>query len=179
VIPCLKKVDEGIAHTIDQSVSGCDSPRPDIGSKVPQRFGLSNPAKGIPPGFLHQIQDPQCGLPVGGHPVLQVLHAFVLNDGDSTSRTGGTLLSVFGGHRRSGPLGEAHFVLEAFQVDGVGFLAAGADQCRKEADRIVGRLKEMSGLLEARELLGRKERHSFMSTPYEDGGFASALNLVP
>jgi len=78
VVSYLEVVDKVVAHSLDQAVQGCDSPGPNVGSEVIQWLWLPNTAKGIPPYRLHQTEDSQGNLPVGGYPMFQVLHAFGL-----------------------------------------------------------------------------------------------------
>ena len=103
----LKEVDETVAHPIDKAISGGDASGPDIGTEVLQGFRLPNPLERFAPDLLHEPENLEGDLSIGPNPMLQVFLTFVLNDGDSAFGTGGTLLSLLGGHQGLGSLGEA------------------------------------------------------------------------
>jgi len=179
VIPSLEKVDKVIAHSVDQAVPGRDPPRPDIGSKVLQRFRFSNPAKWVPHRFFHQIENPKGSLPIGGNPMLQVLHAFVLNDGGAVFLRCWTALLAFLRHGENSSVRESQFLHEGLKPDGRRLPALGPSESCEESGGIGRGPKQMGGFLQAGEFVGRKKGHRFMATAFQNGRFAAVLHVVP
>jgi hypothetical protein len=159
VVACLQEVDEVIPNAIDQSVPGGDSPRPDVGPKVLQWFGLSNPLKRVSPRFLHQLEHPQGGLSIGGYPMLQVLHAFFLNDGGSMSPSCGTPFLALRWHGEYLSVEEPQFLHESFELDRGHLLAFGPGESCEESGGVRRRPEQVGGLLKAGEFVGGKKGH--------------------
>lgn len=86
MVPSLEKFDAVPKHFIDESIGVTDPPRPHITTEVLQVFWLANPHVRIPENGVHQVQDPECDLPVGVYPVPQILQAFILEDGLPSAR---------------------------------------------------------------------------------------------
>jgi hypothetical protein len=179
VVACLQEVDEVISNAIDQSVPGCDSARPDVGSKVLQRFRLSNSSKRISPCVLHQLEDSKSSLPIGGYPMLQVLHAFVLNDGDSRFLSRPPRFLAPRWHREDSSVGKAQFVHEGFEVDRGDLPALGTSERCEQSGGISRGPEKVGSLLEAGEFVGWNEGHGFMAAAFQDGRFAAVLHFVP
>jgi hypothetical protein len=111
--------------------------------------------------------------------MLQVLHAFVLNDGDSKFLSRPPRFLAPRWHREDFSVGKAQFVHEGFEVDRGDLPAPGTSQSCEEPGGIRRGPEEVCSLLKAGEFVGWKEGHGFMAAAFQDGGFAAVLHFVP
>lgn len=81
MVASLEKVGSGIGDSVDQSALSGDPPGPDVGTKVLERLWFPDSSKGVPANLLHEPEDLERHLSVGADPVLEILHALVLDDG--------------------------------------------------------------------------------------------------
>jgi len=68
---------------------------------------------------------------------------------------------------------------ESLEIDGRRLPALGPSESCGESGSVLGRPKQVGGLLKAGEFVGRKQGHGFMTTAFQDGRFAAVLYLVP
>ena len=76
----LEKLDAVSEDLVDEAVRLVDPARPNMASKVFERFWLANAGEGISQNRLDQIQDAERRLAIGVDPVAEILEAFVLQD---------------------------------------------------------------------------------------------------
>ncbi len=76
----LEKLDAVSEDLVDEAVRLVDPARPNMASKVFERFWFANAGEGISQNRLDQIQDAECSLAIGVDPVAEILEAFVLQD---------------------------------------------------------------------------------------------------
>lgn len=88
MVASLQEFDAVMKHFVYQPVGLIDSSGPDIAAEMLQVLRLADASCWISKGCLHQVKDAECGLPVGIHPVAEVLQALILDD--RAARTLGT-----------------------------------------------------------------------------------------
>ena len=81
----LEKIDSVVRDTVDQSVSSGNAAGPDVGPQMFERLGLPDAFEGVASDRLHELEDAEGHFSVGLDPVLQVLHALILDDRGAVS----------------------------------------------------------------------------------------------
>lgn len=69
----LEDVDVGVSHPVDEAILLGDSPAPDVGPEVLQRFRFPQSGEGVTAGRLDQVQHLGCDPTVLTDPVPQVI----------------------------------------------------------------------------------------------------------
>jgi len=141
VVACLEEVDEVMPDSIDQAVPSCDSPGPNVGSQMPQGFRLPDAAERFASGGLHEIEGAEGNLPVRSDPMLQVLHAFILNDGDSRRLLWGSLALPLLGHFRESSVRDSQLLHQSFEFNGGCLFALGPCKGSEKSSRVLRRPK--------------------------------------
>src|SRR5713226_9069861 len=82
MVASLKEVDSLAAYLVNEPVLLSDPSGPCASEKILERLRLANSSERIPQNCFHQLQDPQCRVPVRLHPPpeifskLRVEHGF-------------------------------------------------------------------------------------------------------
>jgi hypothetical protein len=131
VVAGLKKVDGVVADAVHESLLSRDPSGPEFRAEVLQWLRLANAPEGVAPNLFHQPENLERDLTIRTAPVLEVLHAFVLDDCGAPPGTGRNCTAAFRGHEGSGRLAETELFLKPFQIDGRGLLTPRSDESRE------------------------------------------------
>lgn len=81
MVPRLKEIDPSVPDKVDDPMLLGQPSRPGSAWKILERLGLPDSAEGIAQHSLHEIQRSERYLPVGLHPILEIVDKFRLEHG--------------------------------------------------------------------------------------------------
>ncbi len=81
----LQKFNAVLKHFINQSIGIVDAAGPNIPTEMLEVLWFAEPPVRIPEDGVHQVHNPERHLPVGIHPIAEILQAFFLDNGLSSA----------------------------------------------------------------------------------------------